>query len=110
MRERWEDRRRGRVEGNEGKWRQVGKQRVCERERERERGVDAGKRTANSQLLTWVNGLPGNYNATLFRRVGLAFRHRGSFFARRRLNSCFVASLTISCVSYVYSHLQSEDS
>lgn len=30
------------------------------REREGKKGVDTGRRTADSQLLTWVNGLPGN--------------------------------------------------
>lgn len=30
------------------------------REREGKKGVDTGRTTADSQLLTWVNGLPGN--------------------------------------------------
>lgn len=85
--------------GWEGKRREMaaGWKARSERKRKRERGrgekgVDAGKRTANSQLLTWVNGLPGNYNATLFRRVG--WRSATATLslllpASSQLNSCF---------------------
>lgn len=67
-RARWERRKRGR------KWPRAGGRR-----KERKKGVDAGNRTADSQLLTWVNGLPTvsmppSFAANLFLR-----RQRSSF-------------------------------